>query len=602
MKSVSDEYISSMAKQTRNRGYIECSIGLVNLEAQDDISITSDVCYISQDDMPKNSLSDTYKIYATSELNFSKVDCSMYFPPLTTSTNIYDNGVVTESVGAGSSITISFADTHTISGLTIYFGETYPTSVTIETDNDSYTCILGAATLTINNEFTNISYIKITANEMQDYYEYTRLRIYAIRLGKDLYLTNDDITNYTEKNTISWIASEVPSKDVTIEVSNIEDKYNFDDDSSDLKYIQQYQTLKTRFGYDVDGNGSIEWLPWQTTYIDKYSTSSSALKITTTDRLNFMNDKYEDNSVYNYSVSRTLYELGSLVAADAGLEKDEYSLEFSTLNSYSTSLVTGSVTHKEALQMIANAGRCMFMLRDDGGFDIKQNLSPTEYELDYDAVFDMSVSVDNNYKKLNVAGTKYEISSDAKEESVYSGAVTITAGLAGNGEDVTMDCCCKVSHIEAKCDNSSYTVTYAAFVQTSGIKCAVSVGFDYNVTEDVKVTYTLYGYKYTSSTEDTVYTINGDGNSDVTLTNPIVDVDKVTDTSLTPIYGDWIYEDYKNMYTYTLDWRGDPALDIYDLIVLKKDDSEIKIRPETMELSFSGAWSGKITGRKVIEA
>ena len=40
--------------------------------------------------------------------------------------------------------------------------------------------------------------------------------------------------------------------------------------------IEIGQEVKVQFGYDVDGQGNIEWLPEQTTYLSKWSANSIA--------------------------------------------------------------------------------------------------------------------------------------------------------------------------------------------------------------------------------------------------------------------------------------------------------------------------------------
>ena len=89
MQKVSKEYKASMKSSLRERAYIMLSFGLVNQEAQAKASIDSgDFNYYSNKaNLFREHTDDT--IYATLEENFTKVDGTMFFPPRSSSADVF---------------------------------------------------------------------------------------------------------------------------------------------------------------------------------------------------------------------------------------------------------------------------------------------------------------------------------------------------------------------------------------------------------------------------------------------------------------------------------------------------------------------------------
>ena len=124
MQPASDEYIESMKRPFRNRGYIRGTIGIINSEAQRNAKIDdkgNSLTYFSNKIKPFSDYSVT-QVYATAEEDFSKVDGSMYFlPKQNAGFTYYNNGIVTNALLGTVKITFDilgliFEDLRLISG------------------------------------------------------------------------------------------------------------------------------------------------------------------------------------------------------------------------------------------------------------------------------------------------------------------------------------------------------------------------------------------------------------------------------------------------------------------------------------------------------
>ncbi len=354
MQSVSREYKESMRGIGRNRGYIKATIGIVNSKAQEEAEVLPDrnnLLYFSNLRAPFNS-GVVDRIYAMPEENFSRIDNTMYFAPdENAGFTYYNNGIVAENVGG--EIYISFGDTqYDIKGLSIDFGDCYPTHFTVEND---------VRTLTYENNntrywntedaYAKTSFLRITPLQMVN--RNGRLRILKFSCGITNTFVNEDVINYSEKEYVSPIAETLPSNDVTLTVKNYDLYYLPDNPDSALAFMEQGQEVKVALGYDVNGKGNIEWLPDRVTYLKTWKANESQAVFTATDVFDNMAGTYYKGKYRKEGIS--LYDLAVDVFEDAKIENyfiDTYLQDIIVYNPVPV------VSHSVALQIIANAGRC----------------------------------------------------------------------------------------------------------------------------------------------------------------------------------------------------------------------------------------------------
>ena len=387
MQTVSKEYKKSIAQPLRNRGYIRVTIGVVNSDAQKSVSVEEDnLAYFANPTAPLDGIVPT-RIYGTCEKNFSKVDGSMYFLPPEGSSSYYNNGIVTEELVGAIYFKFETQGSFDIKGLVINFGDEYPTILEIENDTVKHRYANGKAEFTTEDVFDGTTFIIVRALRMRN--EKTRLRIYNFTCGIANVFTNNEIISFNSKEYVSPITETVPSQDTTVVVDNQNLYYSPDNAESALAYMEIGQEIKVAFGYDVDGKGKIEWLPETTTYLKTWSATDVQAKFTGTDRFDYLTDKYYEGHFYKDGI--TLYDLAIDVLANAGItDPKEYFLD-NYLKKVKVYNPLPIVTHAEALQIIANAGRCVLSTDRQKRIHIQSSFVP-----------DMNISSNNQTDYSNV--------------------------------------------------------------------------------------------------------------------------------------------------------------------------------------------------------
>ncbi len=371
MQNVSNEYKESMKSINRNRGYIKATIGLVNSQGQNEIKLdkqTKTVAY-SNDIAPFDGEKVT-RIYVTAEPGVAVLDGNAFFLPRT-DTDYYNNGIVTADIMG--TVTMVFVNPHTIKGLTVNFGKCYPTEFDVITNNGTSHYRNADEVWITEDIFTDITFITIEPTKMR--YGQNRLRIYSFKCGLAKTFTNEEVMDYSSKEYVSPIAETIPSMDVMIKVDNQDQYYDPDNPDSAIQYMEIGQEVKVQFGYDIDGQGHIEWLPEQTTYLSTWSANSREATFNATDRFTLLTGQYYKGQYYSNGIS--LYDLALLVLADAGIiDNSEYFLD-NFLKGTITHNPLPVTTHAECLQIIANAGRCTLSVDRQNRIHIQSAVIPS---------------------------------------------------------------------------------------------------------------------------------------------------------------------------------------------------------------------------------
>lgn len=382
MQLVSKEYKEAMQIPFRNRAYIRVSIGVVNSDAQNNAALDeeTELTYYSDGKKPFDGYTVT-KPYATAEQNFSKIDGSMYFlPKETDGYSFYNNGIVTNDILGAVYISFGGVVGLDIKGLTIDFGECYPTQFTIQSDSGTKSYENDKQLFTAEDSFDGSSYFVITPITMlggQD-----RMRIYQMIFGIANTFSNDKVINCSLKDYVSPISETISSMDVSLTVDNQDLYYSPDNPESAIAYMEIGQEVKVAFGYDVTGNGDIEWLPETTSYLNTWSADDVQAKFTATDRFYQLTDTYYKGLYMESGI--TLHDLALDVLNDAGIEDEREFYLDPYLKRVTVYNPLPAVKHSEALQIIANAGRCTLYEDRANKIHLKASFVP-----------DMEVSVNN---------------------------------------------------------------------------------------------------------------------------------------------------------------------------------------------------------------
>lgn len=415
MQKVSREYREAMKSPIRHRGYIRVHIGVVNSRAQENARVDTAGDRLTYFSMPDKAFHGytVDKVYATAEQDFSKVDGSMYFLPPAKENVLYNNGIVSNDILGSVSVDFNGITGLDIKGLTIDFGEYYPTRFTVEYDGGVRSYENSSRIFVTEDVFNGTSFFKITPQEMVN--GLGRLRIYQFTCGIANTFTNKEVLDYSMKDFVSPISETIPSQDMTLTVDNQNLYYSVDNPDSTIAYMEVGQEVKTEFGYDLTGNGDFEWVKETTTYLKSWSANDTQAKFMATDRFDNMTGKYYRGLYRESGIS--LYDLAIDVLNDAGItDEREYFID-PYLKGIIVHNPMPAVKHTDALQIIANAGRCVLYEDRESRIHLKASFVP-----------EMTVTANNqtaysNIKNLLKDGSKEAYAVCSNDFSVLDGSL-----------------------------------------------------------------------------------------------------------------------------------------------------------------------------------
>lgn len=376
MQKVSKAYKESMKSSLRERAYIMISFGLVNQEAQAKATIDDgEFAYFSN---RKNIFGEhpDDTVYATLEENFTKVDGSMFFPPRKTSSGgYYDTGIISEKLltEAMFELTISL-NTVAIDfkGLSINFGENYPVDFDVVSSTGQAIEFRGNTQSDWRTEevLENTTFIKLVFYTMKN--PASRLRIYSILFGYGLVYYNDSVMSSALDSYVSPIGADVPQIDFTVQLKNYDRYFNVDNPKSAINYLETGQEMDIMYGYQLPGSEEIEWIQGNHLLCSEWESDDSTATIRCQDIFRNMDSEYS-KGLYSAS-GKSYYDLAQEILSDAGVS--DFYID-PRLKKLYTNNPMPRVKHKEALQIIANACRCVLTQTRFGAVQIKSNFMPS---------------------------------------------------------------------------------------------------------------------------------------------------------------------------------------------------------------------------------
>lgn len=378
MQAASNGYKQEMKSPLRNHSCIRVTIGVINQQAQASGYVPNAENYTYYSNLKKPL--DNYQVgelYATCDQDYSAVDGSMYFLPRDAADVVLNQGIVTEPLRGD--IKIRFPVQYDIKGLTIEFGKAYPADFRIESDNNS-------VEVTGNTEgryvceavFLGATYLRFTPIRMVN--GQSRFRIHQLTAGVGLSFDSRKIISAAKREHISPIMEELPAIDFDLTIDNKDRAFDIENGASSVNFLEIGQEVQVLYGQELD-DGTTEWLPGATLQLRQWSADDEEMSFSATDRFDSMDETYYKGAYHTDGIS--LYDLAVDVFEDAGVDRRTY-----WLDSYLKKVIVNNpmpvVTHKEALQLIANAGRCVLSQDRSGNIFVKSSFLP-----------DMEASSDN---------------------------------------------------------------------------------------------------------------------------------------------------------------------------------------------------------------
>lgn len=365
MISVSSEYKEIMNRPIRNRVLISIGIGIINQNAQASGKVNGKFSYWSYGNIFNTNTSRIE--YVTLEENFMKADGSQYFVP---ENNVLiqtqQNGITTEDIMGP--VRIDFPEVYAIKGITIEFSSAYPTSFKIETAEKTRTYLNNSEKFATSDVLGDTDYIIITPLAMIGGKQ--RFRIKSVLMGAGLQYGNQQTKSFSIEEYVSSISEDLPSESMNFSFYDEENNFDVDDDNSFMGFLETMQKVSVSFGLELD-NGEVEFHQIATQYLKDWKSQKGTVTFTATDRLSQMEDEY---TLANRIYKRTAYEEAEKIFTEAGLEPDEY-----LIDDYLEDIVLNNPmpagTHKECLQILANACRCIIRQDENGKVIIRANFA-----------------------------------------------------------------------------------------------------------------------------------------------------------------------------------------------------------------------------------
>lgn len=579
MQEVSQAYRESMKEKLRNQSYIKINLGIINQEAQNNAEIAdkSGHNYFSQYDI--FGTPDTSQIYATYETNFGKVDGSMYFPPKPGGSFFY-NGIVSNTMGGSLKILFNALPLD-IKGLTIDFGDTYPTKFSIVTDTETVTYENDKRVFETEDTFREITYLHIVTEEMR--YPDNRLRVYSIQFGLGLVFDGKIIKEATMDDYCSPITENIPQIDLTLILINKDKAYNVDNEDSFINFLETGQECQIYYGYDL-GGGNIEWLQGNSLKAHTWNANDEEVTITCVDTLRLLTGNYYKDTMHENGI--TLFQLAINVLTDAGVEPEMYFVDES-LKDIIIYNPLPNVPCKSALQIIANAGCCS--LRQDRKGVIR--LEPadtlgieTDFEIDYGDMLENPLGQQcEKISEVKVYRTTYSKSTQLEQ--------LVTETLIVTNEQT------EIFYFNSPVYNLSCGLSNAASGQTVRILSQgayyVEVIFE-GFSSETNVEFYVNGYTYIRSQAITTNKINNRGLTKE-WTNPLIST-----VAQAQRLAQWLGNYYRADKEYSYTYRGNPELDTNDII--KQENlyvPNMRVNVLQNKITYNGGISGKIRTRRM---
>ena len=375
MQKVSKAYKESMKSSLRERAYIMLSFGLVNQEAQAKARIApGDFAYFSN---AANLFSEksAEMVYATLEEDFTKVDGSMLFLPRRNSSDTYyDTGLVGGKLVSQAqyelTINLNIGATD-FKGITINFGENYPVDFDMVSSSGQTIEIRDntLAEFTSEDVLENTTYVNLVFYRMKN--PQSRLRIYSIRFGYGLVYYNDSVMSSSLDSYISPIGADVPQIDFSVQLKNYDHYFNVDNPKSAINFLETGQEMEIFYGYQLPDSEEIEWVRGNHLLCSEWESDDYTATIRCQDIFRNMDSEYYKGTYT--SAGRSYFDLAKEILTDAGLS--DYYID-PRLKKLYTKNPLPRVQHKEALQIIANACRCVLSQTRFGSVQIKSSFNP----------------------------------------------------------------------------------------------------------------------------------------------------------------------------------------------------------------------------------
>ena len=197
-----------------------------------------------------------------------------------------------------------------------------------------------------------------------------RLRLEKIVMGIGLTYTNNDVSTSDFEEFVNGVSNELPYQKFNVTILDSNNVYNVDDSNSFINFLETGQNITISYGITLDDD-SVEWVQKATLLLSDWKSKRNQMSFSATDLISTMEDEYDKGyKIYD----RTAYEEAISILQDFGLEPDEYIVD-DCLRDITLHNPMPKASHKECLQLLCNATRCILFQDEYGRIIIKANFA-----------------------------------------------------------------------------------------------------------------------------------------------------------------------------------------------------------------------------------
>lgn len=584
MKVVSDKLKEVMNQNIRPTTQFQASLEMIDRSVESDTTVTTS----TPTDFSTGVFDKVHEgDYVAFEENFFRVGSTQRILP---DNNYIKNGYVSsvkcDTEGVFQEIPIiefSFNKARNFIAMTYDFSYDYPTEIRVtyylddEQRGQFITMPTGTSFVDDDNHIGECN--RITFEFLRMSAPNRRLRIARMLFGYEKKFEMTDILSVNHTLSIDPISSSLPREKLILKVSNFSKDYNPDNSHGIWEHFTNGQPLSIRYGVSIDDR--IEWVEAGRLLLsDAPTVDANSASFEAVDTISTLTNEY-CKGVWRGEDGISLYDLAVDVLADAGITN--YVLSDS-LKDIITLAPLPILSHRECLQMIANAGGCVLYANQWGAVVIeKQELEteqPLDYHIDFTKVFEKPIV--KKTEKLKSVDVKVHTLSVASEKSVLCNQMAIIDDTDEGKEiqvmyDTATDVEVSIVGKDAKMLHATYYAN-TAFLQISA-KYAVGIEVRGRVIKDD-----------TSVCSTRV----SDSGEVCPLDNPLI-----TDTDRAKSVGEWVATYLKSRNTYDMNFRQDFTLDINDVVYIKSDfEDKIPARITKLQFKLPGQ-QGAVSVRRV---
>lgn len=392
MKVVSNKYKEVINQIVRPTSQFQARLEMIDRSVERDATVvTSLTAPFSTSIFDKIHECD----YITFEQDFMQVGGNALITP---DTNFLRNGyvssVISDSTGTFiriPTLEFEFAESKEFIGMTYEFVKSYPTQIRVTYYIDGMqrgqfiSTPSGLSFVDEGNHIPECDRVRFEFLAMSE--PNRRLRISKMLFGLEKVFNTSDILSTDHTASVDPISSSLPYEKLTMRVTNHNKDYDPDNPHGIWEYFSNGQPLRVRYGTTVEGE--IEWVDAAYLYIsDAPTVDGKTATFTATDAISLLTNTYYKGVWRKEGIS--LYDLAVDVLHDAGVTS--YSIP-DYLKNVITYAPLPIATHRECLQLIANAGRCVLYTGVDGEIVMRLQLNA-----------DVSISDNGHYKWSSLNG------------------------------------------------------------------------------------------------------------------------------------------------------------------------------------------------------